>query len=67
MGLPLVTDDTHGVSALGPWPGSGRALVSAEAPELVLPDLDGERVPALVAARPEGPDPLLGPLLRVLP
>lgn len=41
MGLPLVTDDEHGVSALGPWPGTGRALVSAEAPELVLPDLDG--------------------------
>ncbi len=42
MGLPLVTDDEHGVSALGPWPGMGRALVSAEAPELALPDLDGD-------------------------
>lgn len=41
MGLPLVTDDEHGVSALGPWAGTGRALVSAEAPELMLPDLDG--------------------------
>jgi len=41
MGLPIVTDAEHGVSAVGPWPGSGRALVSAEAPELVLPDLDG--------------------------
>jgi hypothetical protein len=41
MQLPLVTDDEHGVSALGPWPGTGHALVSAEAPELVLPDLDG--------------------------
>ena len=40
MGLPLVQDDRHEVWALGPWPGGGRALVSAEAPELVLPDLD---------------------------
>lgn len=41
MGLPVVIDAEHGVSAIGPWPGTGRALVSAEAPELVLPDLDG--------------------------
>lgn len=41
MGLPIVTDATFGVSAIGPWSGTGRALVSAEAPELVLPDLDG--------------------------
>ncbi len=42
MQLPLVTDDEHGVSALGPWSGNGHALVSAEAPEFVLPDLDGD-------------------------
>ncbi len=41
MGLPLVHDADHDVWALGPWPGTGQALVSAEAPELVLPDLDG--------------------------
>jgi hypothetical protein len=41
MGMPLVHDADHGVWALGPWPGSGRTLVSAEAPELTLPDLDG--------------------------
>ena len=41
MGLPVVTDTEHGVSAIGPWSGSGHALVSAEAPELTLPDLDG--------------------------
>ena len=40
-GMPLVTDDEHVISALGPWPGTGRTLVSAEAPELTLPDLDG--------------------------
>jgi hypothetical protein len=41
MGLPIVTEDEVGVSVLGPWSGSGHALVSAEAPDLVLPDLDG--------------------------
>ena len=41
MGLPLVRDGDRDLWALGPWPGTGRALVSAEAPELVLPDLDG--------------------------
>jgi len=41
MGLPVVSDAEYGISAIGPWPGTGRALVSAEAPELVLPDLDG--------------------------
>ena len=42
MGLPLVHDDEHAVWSLGPWPGTGRALVSAEAPDLTLPDLDGQ-------------------------
>jgi hypothetical protein len=41
-GMPIVRDDEHGVGALGPWSGNGRALPSATAPELVLPDLDGE-------------------------
>ena len=39
MGLPLVRHE--GLTAVGPWGGSGRTLVSAEAPELTLPDLDG--------------------------
>lgn len=42
MQLPLVTDGEHGVSALGPWAGGGRALVTAQAPDLVLPRLDGD-------------------------
>jgi hypothetical protein len=42
MGLPIVTDADFDVSAIGPWSGTGRALVSAAAPELVLPDLDGD-------------------------
>lgn len=41
MGLPLVADDKHKVWALGPHAIGSRTLVSAEAPELTLPDLDG--------------------------
>jgi len=41
IGLPVVHDSDHGVWALGPWAGTGRALVSATAPELVLPDVEG--------------------------
>lgn len=41
LGMPIVRDDDSGVAALGPASVTGRALASAEAPELVLPDLDG--------------------------
>ena len=41
LGMPLVHDETAGVWALGPASVGGRALTTAEAPELVLPDLDG--------------------------
>ena len=41
MNLPLVADENHPVWAVGPASVSGRTLISAEAPELVLPDLDG--------------------------
>jgi hypothetical protein len=41
MGLPLVAHEKHPVWAVGPPAVSGRTLVTAEAPELVLPDLDG--------------------------
>ena len=41
LGAPLVHDDEHGRYALGPSTVSGRALATAEAPELVLPDVDG--------------------------
>jgi len=42
LGMPLVrhADD---LAALGPASLGGRVLASAEAPELVLPDLDGRR------------------------
>jgi hypothetical protein len=39
-GMPLVADEAHGLWALGPATGgSGRALTTAVAPELELPDL----------------------------
>jgi hypothetical protein len=41
LGMALVHDDEHDLWALGPESVGGRALVSATAPELVLPDLDG--------------------------
>ena len=41
LGMPLVEDAGAGLWALGPETLSGHALPSAEAPELVLPDLDG--------------------------
>ena len=42
LGMPLVTDDARGLSALGPDTAvTGRALTTAVAPELELPDADG--------------------------
>jgi hypothetical protein len=40
LGMPLVHDEAVGLWALGPEAG-GRALTSAFAPELVLPDWQG--------------------------
>jgi hypothetical protein len=39
--MPLVHDDDHDVWALGPASVTGRALTTAAAPELTLPDLAG--------------------------
>lgn len=39
--MPLVHDEEHGLWALGPASVTGRALATAEAPDLELPDLDG--------------------------
>jgi hypothetical protein len=44
LGMPLVEDADAGLWALGPETLSGHALPSAEAPELVLPDLDGNEL-----------------------
>lgn len=41
IGAPLVHDPDRGVYAIGPSTVTGRALTTAEAPELELPDLDG--------------------------
>ena len=41
LGMPLVRDEEHDLWALGPATLTGRALASATAPELVLPDLEG--------------------------
>lgn len=41
MGLALVADDAHGIWSLGPEAIGDRTLVTAQAPELRLPDLDG--------------------------
>lgn len=43
LGMPIVTDDARGLSALGPETTlTGRALTTAVAPELVLPDQHGD-------------------------
>lgn len=41
LGMALVHDDPRGLWALGPESIGGRALVTARAPDVVLPDLDG--------------------------
>lgn len=45
LGMAIVADDEAGVWAIGPASLGGRALTTAEAPELTLPDvLTGEEV-----------------------
>ena len=41
LGMAVVHDPNAGIWALGPESFSGRALATAQAPELVLSDLDG--------------------------
>jgi hypothetical protein len=41
LGMAVVHDDTAGLWSFGPESLGGRALATAEAPELVLPDIDG--------------------------
>ncbi len=40
LGMPLIHDEAAGLWSLGPEAG-GRVLTTARAPELTLPDLDG--------------------------
>jgi hypothetical protein len=42
IGMPLVAAPEHGLWALGPASIGSRALASAEAPDLRLPDLNGK-------------------------
>lgn len=42
LGMPLVRDERAGLWALGPASLGGTVLASAQAPELTLPDLDGD-------------------------
>jgi hypothetical protein len=41
MNLPLVAETDYGIWALGPDSVGGRTLSTAEAPNLTLPDIDG--------------------------
>ncbi len=41
MGLPVVHDEAHGLWSIGPESTGARALTTAQAPDLQLPDLDG--------------------------
>jgi hypothetical protein len=41
LGAPLVHDEQRGMWSLGPSTLGGHALATAEAPELELPDVDG--------------------------
>ncbi len=41
LGMPLIKDDKHTLWALGPESLNGHALTTAQAPHLVLPDVNG--------------------------
>ena len=44
LGMAIVRDDERGMTAIGPESLGGRALTTAEAPDVVLHDLDGAAV-----------------------
>ncbi len=44
LGMAIVSDDASGLHAIGPESLGGRALTTAEAPDVVLHDLDGTEV-----------------------
>jgi len=41
LGMAIVTDESSGLTAIGPESIGDRALATAQAPELILSDLDG--------------------------
>ena len=63
--MAVVHDADEGLWAIGPESLGDRALVTADAPELVLPDLDGNEFRLSTLARAEGRDRLVGALLRL--
>jgi hypothetical protein len=66
IGMPLVADADHGLWALGPAAPERRPLLSAQAPELTLPDIEWQAVLAVLAGRTEGGAHRLGSVLRLL-
>lgn len=42
VGMPIVRDESSGVIAVGPASPNGKALSTADAPDVVLEDLDGK-------------------------
>ncbi len=42
LGMAIVHDETHGIYAVGPETVGGRALTTADAPDLTLPDVNGQ-------------------------
>jgi hypothetical protein len=42
LGMAIVDDEATGLRAVGPASVAGRALTTAQAPELVLPDINGD-------------------------
>ena len=66
LGMAVVHDASAGLWSLGPETLGGRSLATAEAPELVLPDVHtGEQFRLSSLRGPEGGDRLLGALLRL--
>jgi len=44
LGMAVVSDDVRGIHAIGPESLGGRALTTAEAPDVTLQDLEGNDV-----------------------
>ena len=47
LGMPVVRDEGRGLIALGPDTVAGKAIATADLPDITLTDLDDEQVPLL--------------------
>ena len=66
LGMALVADEAHGLWALGPETTvTGRALTTAVAPDLTLPDARRQPVRAVEPARAEGAARRVGVVVRL--